>query len=225
MKIINRFNNINESSRRQKAVSAINGKKSNIRSICILTSENPRFDCFSDGNNKTNTERRENLEKDLKLGHYAWFPVKGKYGDKERSYIIYNIPKDDAMYLAKKFGQEAFIYIENNICEYYEQFENHNKFTKTHERKLSDKIDMSNASDYFTQISKAFKFQIPFFDGSDEHRSFMKESINYLNEILNSYENINEEIEQRLDNTMFSKSGQYRFYNRSFLYKNNFIWD
>ena len=29
---------------------------------------------------------------------------------------------------------------------------------------------MSNASDYFTQISKAFKFQIPFFDGSDEHR-------------------------------------------------------
>ena len=41
-------------------------------------------------------------------------------------------------------------------------------------------------------------------------------NVNYL---------INEEIEQRLDNTMFSKSGQYRFYNRSFLYKNNFIWD
>ena len=87
-------NVLDETSRKQKAVHALNGENYNIKTMAILTSENPRYDVTSDGDNKNNNDRRENLEKDLKLGHYAWFPVKGHYEGKENSYIVYNISLD-----------------------------------------------------------------------------------------------------------------------------------
>ena len=81
---------LSETSRRQKATAALNGSSKTIRTMAILTSENPRYDVSADGTNKNNNDRRENLEKDLKLGHYAWFSVKGQYEGKENSYIVYN---------------------------------------------------------------------------------------------------------------------------------------
>lgn len=224
MKNVYRINDINESSRRQKVIRALNGINHNIKTMAILTSENPRYEGFADGINVTNKDRRINLEKDLKLGHYAWFPVKGQYEGKENSYIIYNIPKDSAIYLSQKYGQEAFIFIEGNKCEYYEQTSD-GKFIKTHQKFLSDRIDMSDASDYFTQVSRAFKFQIPFFDDSDENRDTMVESVEYVNKIINkNTSNINE-ANRRVDNSINASSGKDRYFNRSFLYKNDFLWD
>lgn len=224
MKNVYKINDINEGSRRQKAIRALNGINHNIKTMAILTSENPRYEGFADGINVTNKDRRINLEKDLKLGHFAWFPVKGQYEGKENSYIIYNIPKDSAIYLSQKYGQEAFIFIEGNKCEYYEQNGN-GKFIKTHQKFLSDRIDMSDASDYFIQVSRAFKFQIPFFDDSDENKETMIESIEYVNRIINkNVSNINEAA-RRINNSINAISGKDRYFNRSFLYRNDFLWD
>ena len=113
-----------------KKVAALNGSNNNIRTMAILTSENPRYNVSSDGENVNNADRRENLEKDLKLGHYAWFPVKGQYEGKENSYIVYNISLDNALHLGRKFGQESIVFIEDGHCQYWEQ-SGDGKYTKT----------------------------------------------------------------------------------------------
>ena len=162
---------------------AISNADNNIRTMAILTSENPRYDVSSDGENVNNADRRENLEKDLKLGHYAWFPVKGQYEGKENSYIVYNISLDNALHLGRKFGQESIVFIEDGHCQYWEQ-SGDGKYTKTHEREMHQRLDMTNADDYYTQVSRDFKFQLPFFDGSDENRETMNESIKYVNKVI-----------------------------------------
>lgn len=215
--------NIQETSRRQKASAAMNGWNKNVKTMAILTSENPRFNGFSDGDNKTNSDRRENLEKDLKLGHFAWFPVKGQYEGKENSYIIYNISLENALYLGQKFGQESIIFIDGSHCEYWEQ-QGDGKYSKTHERDMSQRLDMTNADDYFTQISRAFKFQIPFFDGSDENQKTMGESVKYVCETIQKRMKTLEEAKKRIENSMEAKSGYNRFCNRGELYGNNFKW-
>ena len=214
---------VNETSRRQKASTAMNGWNKNVKTMAILTSENPRFEGSSDGDNKTNSDRRENLEKDLKLGHFAWFPVKGQYEGKENSYIIYNISLENALYLGQKFGQESIIFIDGSHCEYWEQ-KGDGKYSKTHERDMSQRLDMTNADDYFTQISRAFKFQIPFFDGSDENQKTMGESVKYVCETIQKRMKTLEEAKKRIENSMEAKSGYNRFCNRGELYGNYFKW-
>lgn len=212
---------ITEVSRQQKAQQALNGWNASIKTMAILTSENPRYEEHSDGENTNNNQRRENLEKDLKLGNYAWFPVKGQYGGKEKSYIVYNISLDDALYLGRKFGQESIIFIDGSHCEYWEQ-SGDGKYSKTHEREMSQRLDMTNADDYYTQVSRAFKFQIPFFGGSDENKETMGESALRVCEVIQKRIGELNEAERRIENCLKATSGYNRFCNRGILYGNNF---
>lgn len=210
---------VNETSRRQKAVSALNGTNSNVITMAILTSENPRYN----DDNDTNPKRRENLEKDLKLGHYAWFPVKGQYEGKEKSYIVYNISLENVLYLGQKYGQEALMLIDGSHCEYWEQ-RGDGKFGKTHERQMRQRLDMTDADDFYTQVSRAFKFQLPFFDGSDDNQKQMREGIKYVNKAINEHVKDANEVKRRLDATLTAKSGYNRYCNRGELYRNSFNW-
>lgn len=214
---------LTETSRRQKAVAAIKSWHSTIKTMAILTCENPRYSVYSDGDNQTNADRCEELEKDLKLGHYAWFPVKGQYDGKENSYIIYNIPLQDALFLEKKYGQESIIFIDKTHCEYWEQ-EGDGKYAKTHEREMSQRLDMTNAQNLFTSIGKNFKFQIPFFDGSDENRATMAESMKYVCETIHKRMKTLDEVQRRLQTCLEAKSGWNKYCNRSELYGNCFQW-
>lgn len=214
---------LSETSRRQKATAALNGSSKTIRTMAILTSENLRYDVSADGTNKNNNDRRENLEKDLKLGHYAWFSVKGQYEGKENSYIVYNISLENALYLGRKFGQESIIFIEDGHCQYWEQ-NGDGKYTKTHEREMSQRLDMTNAADYYTQVIRAFKFQIPFFDGSDENRQTMNESIKYVDKVIKQHVKDLNEAMKRIDATLTATSGYNRYCNRGELYGNSFDW-
>ena len=89
---------------------------------------------------------------------------------------------------------------------------------------MSQRLDMTNADDYFTQISRAFKFQIPFFDGSDENQKTMGESVKYVCETIQKRMKTLEEAKKRIENSMEAKSGYNRFCNRGELYGNNFKW-
>ena len=156
---------LNETSRRQKAQQVIRGVSNRIKTCVILTSENPMVSLPKEYNDRL----RKKLESYLSLGNFVWFPVKGYYNGKENSYIIYNISFEDAYHIAEKFEQESFIYIDNRSGEpsyqYWEQNGN-GVYKKTHER--DSYVDMDDEEDFFTQISRNFKFQIPFFDGKDE---------------------------------------------------------
>ena len=159
----------------------------------------------------------------LAIGHYAWFPVKGQYEGKENSYIIYNISLDNALYLGRESGQESIIFIEGGHCQYWEQ-KGDGKYQMTHERDMHQRLDMSNADDYYTQLSRAFKFQIPFFDGSDENKGIMNESIKYVNRVIHTrFADLNE-ADRRIDTTLNAKSGYNRYANRAQLYGHNFEW-
>ena len=210
-----------ETSRKQKAVSNLNGQYNRIKTMAILTSESPRYSISQNFDVKNNIEKQNSFERKLVTGHYAWFPVKGQYEDKESSYIIYNISLDNALYLARESDQKSIIYIEGEHCQYWEQ-SGDGKYRMTHERDMHQRLDMSDADDYYIQVSRAFKFQIPFFDGSDENKEMMNESIRYVNRVIDSRVKDLNEAERRIETTINAKSGYNRFCDRAELYGNNF---
>ena len=53
---------------------------------------------------------KNNGEKCLKYGNFNYVKIKGSYGDKENTLMIFNIPFADAKTIAKSFGQESFFY-------------------------------------------------------------------------------------------------------------------
>lgn len=221
---------LTETSRRQKAIQSLNGTNNKIRTLAILTSENPVFKDIMDvsDNRDTygdkNTDRREDLEKALRIGHYAWFPVKGHYGEKpERSYMIYNISLEDALYLGRKYGQQSIIYINDGNSQFWEQ-DGNGKFKMTHERPMHTRIDMSNADDLYTQVSRAYKFQIPFFDGSDENAEELVNMNEYVCNTINKRILNESEVDRRIQTCLTAKSGFNRYVNHSELYGNNFQW-
>ena len=175
---------LDETSRRQKAMQAMRGTSKKIKSIAILTSENPRFPEKSAAQNKDNKESRKQLEAELRTSHLAWFPVKGQYfGDVEKSYIIFNISREDAVKLGKRYGQESIIFISGNKCEFWST-EDGIKYKPTQIRTLDQTIDATSDKDNFTQISKAFKFRIPFFDDSEENADLYVDMVDYLDESI-----------------------------------------
>lgn len=220
---------LNETTRRQKAQRAINGKY--VRTMAILTSENPmgkaypeRLKSKEDESGHTmefNRGRRDDLEMRLSTGNYPYFKVKGQYGSKEKSYIIYNIPLSDTLYLGKYYNQESVIFIQieddgNVSYEYWEQNGDGN-FSMAHKR--TEYIDMNDADDFFTKISRKFKFQIPFFDGSDENGNELNEQIATLYDKVQSKGLTNEEVNRRTLRAIDeSLTGNARYASRGTLY-------
>lgn len=220
---------LNETTRRQKAQRAINGKY--VRTMAILTSENPMGKAYperlksreeeSGHTMEFNRGRRDDLEMRLSTGNYPYFKVKGQYGSKEKSYIIYNIPLSDTLYLGKYYNQESVIFIQieddgNVSYEYWEQNGDGN-FSMAHKR--TEYIDMNDADDFFTKISRKFKFQIPFFDGSDENGNELNEQIATLYDNVQSKGLTNEEVNRRTLRAIDeSLTGKARYASRGTLY-------
>ena len=180
---------LTETSRRQKAQQAVNGKLANLKSFAILTSDNPMGKKLSPSENASNYE---SLMKDLKLGNFLYFPVKGKYNDIEHSVIIYNISLDDAIYLGDTYNQESIIYcipdLQNSSVhyEYWERSEEGKPLRKTIER--DEYVDATNDKDMFTQISRKFKIRIPFFENIEKVCTFIEsrmKTVNNAEKLLN----------------------------------------
>ena len=212
-------NNTTETTRRQKAQHALQNKNRDIKTMCILSAENPMSKQLSSAENKA---RRVALEIYLKNANYAWFRIKGKYGNDEKSHIIYNISLNDACQLGKKFQQESIIFIyvdfENESAKYYYlEMDENGEYVKTHERE--NYIMMDDADDFYSAISRAFKFQIPFFDGSDEIKTEIAEQIDYLQSKI-SNKCLSEERKNKYLNTLLdeSKTGKSKYESRGNLF-------
>ena len=131
---------------------------------------------FNNGDDSDNTANRlvnkgldlNKLEQDLNSGYYSYYKVKGNYDNIEHSFIVYNIRLDDMKRLCEKYGQQSFIYGYNDKGTLKFEFwankcktSNKYKYFKIDECDTFNLLD-DNAKNYYTQISRKFKFSIPF---------------------------------------------------------------
>ena len=155
----------------RKLQDALSGKIGNlVRTWGILTSENPM------GNRYPSTVNRDlmrQLRQAIRSLGLEYIPVKGKYGSDENSLFVININLTEMMALSSRFDQESFIFAVcrdgySNATYYEKEAGKDSPYVPKYSR---DRIvDMSDAEDFFTSVKshsrKAFKFQIPFFDGN-----------------------------------------------------------
>lgn len=165
----------------KKLRNAVYGKDPLVKTWGIMTAENPM------GNRSKSVVNKHNmlsLKRDLKQRGLEYIPVKGKYGSKENSLFILNVRMTENMSLSREYDQESFIYAEcrDGYCDafYYEKGAGKDaRYVLKHQR--NHILDMSDADDFFSSIcsksKRAFKFQIPFFDGSDSDTVDVEENL------------------------------------------------
>lgn len=166
-----------ETSREQKAKRFFkypdefrSGKKV-IETFAILTANNPNLISYDrKSNDKFNSQLKDLISHDnpediLKQYYFNYYKVKGKYGNKEDSFLIYNLTLQDAKTLATRFQQQSFIFGKNTDDGLvFEFWANKSKSGYVY-AKIDEKTiyrDEQTAQDLYTQISRDFKFSIPF---------------------------------------------------------------
>jgi hypothetical protein len=169
-----------------------------IQSIGFITAENPNGKQATPEFNKSANEK---LEKKLRLMNLGFNKIKGQYGNKENSFFVPNITKNEILDLGKEFDQETIIYGERISEEKDGKVYDGMNFQMIYssgsviaERKVF--INDQDRPDLYSVV-KGRKFFIPFFDDAYEDAEFtsksgivknigVKESV--INEI-NSYVN------------------------------------
>ena len=143
-----------------------------IKTFAIFTAENRDVVQMSRDQNRElnkglkNDLSNRDIESSIISGRYSYYKVKGKYGNVENSFLIYNITLDDAKSLCAKNGQQSFIFgINDNGNLKFQFWANASRsgysYKKVDERDSFDILD-NDAENYYTQISRDFKFSIPF---------------------------------------------------------------
>lgn len=139
---------------------------------------------------------KKNGDTAMKMGGFNYVQIKGKYGDNERTFIIFNIPLADAKAIATNYGQESFFwgkvsneegtpstigyYATTNACKTYNLVEVSNTI-----------YDVTDAEDFFSKYG--FKYRIgmrefgddvpeitntkEFEESFDENRTFMSRAL------------------------------------------------
>ena len=191
--------NILENSRDKKAFKAVMGLDPNINTIVIISPANPAPQVLTRRENDERVARLEwKLRNELKEGGYNYVKVLGKYGSVEPSFVIYNMSYYEAEDLATEFGQESFIF-----CEF-----DHSQRGNTRAGKVSARMYMKdengdynlddafegildrnntqrNLTEFYTQLSKKMKFNIPFGDDGSTISERLSEGFeNYMTDTL-----------------------------------------
>jgi hypothetical protein len=159
---------MNESKYSSVANTLRGGIRKSIKTISILTGENPYGKKASKQYNK---ESNEKLESILISGRYGFRKVKGSYGGLENSYIVNNISLDSAIFLGEKFNQDSIVYGEvvgGNDDEIYMTF----KMVGTDPNKPDEHqndigttdvfVSRDNAEDFYSEVGGR-KFVLPFY--------------------------------------------------------------
>lgn len=150
-----------------RVLQTLRGMVPKVRTIAILTAENPHSKELSP---RENNERNLKLELQLANGQYSFRKIKGKYNNKENSFMVNNMSKNVTLSFGKQFEQESVIF-----GEYYEEndrygmkFELLSTELKTFGEVISERkifISHEGQDNMYSEI-KGRKFQIPFFDST-----------------------------------------------------------
>lgn len=194
---------VSDTSRRQKAVTMFKGGNGRVKTFAIISVENPMAMKFS---REENNKRDESFKKELRSGNYTYNIQKGMYGQKENSFMIFNIPLNSAYTISQKYAQESFFYCEFDdkglrfdyySCAYNGSKERYLKTMDYHSIKY-DFIESSYAfsdkeDEYYTAIGRKFKFSIQmkeFGNVADALTSSINDTAlerGYTNEVVESY--------------------------------------
>ena len=137
-----------------------------IRTFAVLSAENPMGMKNSASENNKNTAELKSKLKELGV---QYVPIDGKYGNIEHSFMLFNIAREDAQYLAEWFEQESFFFGINGspaTLIYYETSESDpSKYRKVEESK--NITNESDADDFFSRHGDfKFKFDLDYFKES-----------------------------------------------------------
>lgn len=137
-----------------------------IRTFAVLSAENPMGMKNSAAENNKNTAELKSKLKELGV---QYVPIEGKYGNIEHSFMLFNIAREDAQYLAEWFEQESFFFGINGspaTLIYYETSESDpSKYRKVEESK--NITNESDADDFFSRHGDfKFKFDLDYFKES-----------------------------------------------------------
>ena len=152
------------------------GKDPLVETLGIISAQNPIDKKHISP--EENAKRKRNFEYQMKMNRYQYFPLKGKYGKEEESYLILNIGLEDLKHLANEFHQESFIFAEKvfPIDSSYEPFMFYEFYSivgykykwgkdKIYDYKgigIGEEIkNAKDLQDFFSKI-KNYKFQIDF---------------------------------------------------------------
>lgn len=174
---------LNETSAKTKAKTLFYNpeKMSYIKTFAIFTAANPDVIKTDDVENRERNAQliadivdkrisMSDLENELGRARYQFYKVKGKFGNVEHSFLVYNIPLSDVVDFCRKYKQNSFIFGTNDNGKltfdlYVKKRPNssHYSYGLADRRTIFD-IEDKNAQNMYTQISKDFKFSIPFTD-------------------------------------------------------------
>ena len=201
-----------------RIVNILQGNVATVRSAAFLTAENPFAQPLS---KKENRELNKALMSWLRQRGYGPIRIRGRFGSPERSFVVPNMSRHDAIEAGKEFDQEAVIWGEkratNQGTEFFE-FEYIEGDSAIQKRNvvLSGE-EVQDRPDFYSQErqSAGRKFVIPFFDEEYEIDTIETESVTYeiprLTPTQHSscrelIEDINQRIDHSLDETRTAKS-------------------
>ena len=173
-----------EESKYSKAATAMRGLRPSIKTIAILTAENPHAKTMS---KEFNIEANAKLVDDLRALKLGYRRTKGSYMNKEdddespiveeNSFIVNNISMESAINLGTKYRQESIIYAETgnvtedgNVAMTFRLIgtdKTKPKYGEDLEPPQNVFINRNNEKEYYSRIGNR-KFMIPFY-GVTEH--------------------------------------------------------
>ncbi|HAW81676.1 MAG TPA: hypothetical protein DCX27_19435 [Balneola sp.] len=108
-KILNEWNKfiLKEASQFRDIIRILTGDRQNIQSVGMMTPENPDAQQLSPEDNARLIKDFIRKLREMNLGYKK---IRGKFGNKERSFIIPNISREEMVQLGKDYGQEAVIW-------------------------------------------------------------------------------------------------------------------
>jgi hypothetical protein len=178
-RLINMFENmakeINKKNLSEAGFSSVantmRGLRKNIKTLSILTAENP----FGKPADKLyNKKANRDLEKTLSEGGYGYRKVKGSYEGEENSFIVNNISQYEAINIGKKYNQDSIIYgevVKKDDEKIYMVFRmigtdpNKNFGEIMGETKVF--VNRENAKDFYSEVNGR-KFVLPFYNVIDD---------------------------------------------------------
>jgi hypothetical protein len=207
------------------------GLRPSIKSLAILTAENPHGVQHS---NEYNKKANKELEIFLREGKFGYKKIKGSYGQVENSFIVFNISYSQSINIGVKFKQDSIIYGRvtkgegDNIPMSFTMAGTDKTKPKEFKQVLGHTnvfVQRKDATDFYSEINGR-QFVLPFFDVVDhltdpEGKSYMltkdysksewiggkneptKQKIDYIEDELN-------ELQERAMNTDGSTSYNLR---------------
>ncbi len=165
-----------------------------------------------------------NPESVLTRYKFNYFKVKGEHGNKEESFLIYNLTLEDAKSLATYFQQRCFIFGKNTDDGLVFQSWANKSGSGYVFAKADEKTVLDNATDkkeFFTRISGDYKFSIPFerfdFDNDEMMKSLYSKW--FSSEKYRKY--FDENLTNSLDSNKYTFLGRVMFRER--LYSGDFL--